>query len=164
MIFKKKKNLNLGIVEGIEEPGLITLDTGPDGKIFLAHLDVLLMGVPKKGVVNLRVGVACQELKVPGIELEGQGELAHQLINAVQEQGENGGSLSFFQVFEVSGAELELVAEGNPVFFDEHAEALKGAEVGVEHELGERAELGRAVPAVRTVDQHVLALLLSVSE
>lgn len=164
MIFEKKKNLNLGIVEDIEEPGFITLDAGPDRGIVIAHLGVLLMGVPKKGVVNLRVGVACQELEIPGIELEGQGELAHQLINAVQEQSENGGSLRVFRVFEVSCAELELVAEGNPVFFDEHAEALKSAEVWVEHELGERAELGRAVPAVRTVDQHVLALLLSVSE
>ena len=46
---------------------------------------------------------------------------------------------------------------------DYHLEALHGAVVGVHHELGERGELGGAVPAVTTVHQNIALLQLQVA-
>ena len=60
-----------------------------------------------------------------------------------------------FVMAEEAGAVAEAVAEGDPVFFDERDEAVDGAEVGVEADLGEGGELRSAVPAVGAVEEDV---------
>lgn len=51
---------------------------------------------------------------------------------------------------------MELVPEGEPVFFNEDLEPKVGSVVGVHDKLGQRAELGGPVPAVGAMNKHVL--------
>ena len=48
------------------------------------------------------------------------------------------------------------VSEGDPVLLDQDLEAFEGAVIRVEQQLGECAELGCSIPAVRTVHDDVV--------
>lgn len=48
----------------------------------------------------------------------------------------------------------ELVAEHEPLFFDEYLKAMNGPVVRIEQESGERARLSRPIPAVAAVNNY----------
>lgn len=50
--------------------------------------------------------------------------------------------------------QLKSVAEAQPLLLHEHLKAPDGPVVAIQHEQGERGELGCAVPAVAAVDNH----------
>lgn len=50
--------------------------------------------------------------------------------------------------------QLKPVAEAQPLLLHEHLEAPDGAVVAIQHEQGQRSELGCAVPAVTAVHNH----------
>lgn len=58
-------------------------------------------------------------------------------------------------VAKVTGAVSEPMTVRDPVLLDEYGEAARGAEEGVEAELGEGGELRGAVPSVGAVDEGV---------
>ena len=131
----------------------------PEGALLNVIVGALHQRVAQKGAEQTRVGV-CAELEQPRLtELEGAGELCVQLVDAVEPLQEDGRALALVGVGVGVAVPLrELVAEEEPVVVDEGAEAGERAVVGVEQELGEREDLGRAVPAVAAVDQHRLGL------
>lgn len=50
--------------------------------------------------------------------------------------------------------QLESVAEAQPLLLHEHLKAPDGAVVAIQHEQGQRGQLGCAVPAVAAVNHH----------
>lgn len=50
--------------------------------------------------------------------------------------------------------QLKSVAEAQPLLLHKHFEAPDGSVVAIQHEQGERGELGCPVPAITAVDNH----------
>ena len=85
------------------------------------------------------------------VEPEGGRMLPEELYHRVEELGEDW----LAQV----AAHPEAVAEGAPLLLDERREAVARAVVRVEHQLGKRAHLRRAVPAVGAMKHDAAAFL-----
>jgi len=93
-----------------------------------------------------------EKLQVELVELEGAGKLVDALVDSVKELDEDGREIGLVVAAAVRGgvvvAPLEAVAEREPLALDEQREAVQGAVVGVEQQLGERGDLGAQVPAL----------------
>ena len=55
----------------------------------------------------------------------------------------------------MSGSQLELMTKWNPVLLYQGLKAFKGAEIGVDYDLHQGAQLTGAVADVGAVNQHI---------
>ena len=81
------------------------------------------------------------------------------LVDAVKELEEYLRSIVTVAVRVVLASFREHVAKRDPVFLNEDLESLKSAVIRVNHQLCQRAKLGRAIPAIRAMDQNVILLV-----
>ncbi|RNA20019.1 hypothetical protein BpHYR1_010041 [Brachionus plicatilis] len=151
------------VVQVVDELAVVLVQIGPDTERSLVRVFAgpLQVGVAQKSAEQTRVGVVAELEQKCFVELESGRVLAHYLVDAVEPLEKDG--TTFVGVVgggRVAVALRELVAELEPVDFDESAEAGDGAVVGVEQQLGQGEDLGRAVPAVRAVHEHRLAVLV----
>jgi hypothetical protein len=81
------------------------------------------------------------------IELEVAGELVQQLVHTVEPLQEDARTLVVRIIsVPVTGATGELVTEATPFFLDQHHESFRRAEVGIQAQLTQCGQLGRAIP------------------
>ena len=113
------------------------------------ELEALRLAVEQEGPEAVGDGVVGEKLQVELVELEGAGKLVDALVDSVEELDEDGREIGLVvAVCGVVVAPLEAVAEREPLALDEEREAVEGAVVGVEEQLGERGDLGGQVPAL----------------
>jgi hypothetical protein len=60
----------------------------------------------------------------------------------------------------VARSMAELVAEREPLFFDEHLKSVHSAIVRIKQEARQRARLRRSIPSVRAMDHYVYCLIV----
>ena len=155
----------VGVVGRVEVVGLGggVEGVGPDGDGALraAHDPLAVaLRVAEEGAEEARGDAVGDEDEEVLVELEGAGELRPHEVDGLEPLDEDGRPLVRLERLLARDADAlrELVAEGAPLLLDEDGEALEGAVVGVEEELGRRADLRRPVPAVAAVDEDARAL------
>src|SRR3989338_1215254 len=88
------------------------------------------------------------------VEFKGIGIPFGEQVDGLDELVEDGSKVIGRGGWEVRVTRGEAMARQQPILLNECKEPFERAEVGVEDELRQGGELGRAVPSIRTVDQH----------
>ena len=118
-----------------------------------SELDALEFAVEHEGGETGRDVVIGDKLQVEEVELEGTGRLQHTLVHTVEELHEDGREAGLI-VERVVAAAREAMTRGQPLALHEHAEAVHRPVERIEHELDERAQRRRGVPAVLEAHEH----------